>query len=213
MTGEQQHLVTLRSGRRLTGVQMQLEYLEAARKYVDDRLGDDVDAETADVLARWESVLLRLEEDPMLLVRELDWVAKLALLDGYRRRDGLDWSSPRLQLVDLQYSDVRPERGLAARLEARGSLLRLTTEDEVRAAVAAPPEDTRAYFRGECLRRYGDAVAAASWDSVIFDLPEREALQRVPTLEPLRGSRAHVGALLDASPTASELMRHLTDAG
>jgi Pup amidohydrolase len=205
------HLIELRDGRRLTAVQLQMEYLESARKHVDDRLGDDVDEETALVLDRWESTLLRLEENPMLLVRELDWVAKLALLEGYRRRDGLDWSAPRLHLVDLQYSDVRAERGLAARLEARGSLERLTDEAAVTAAVAHPPEDTRAYFRGECLRRYGDAVAAASWDSVIFDLPEREALQRVPTLEPLRGTRAHVGPLLDASPTASDLMRRLTD--
>ena len=59
------------------------------------------------------------------------------------------------------------------------------------------PTDTRAYFRGECLARYGPRVAAASWDSVIFDVAGRGALQRVPTLEPLRGTREHVGALLD----------------
>ena len=77
-------------------------------------------------------------------------------------------------------------------------------------AVSTPPEDTRAWFRGECVRRYGDAVAAASWDSVIFDVPGRDSLQRVPTLEPLRGTRGHVGALLDASPTAADLVRSLT---
>ncbi|MEZ5116699.1 MAG: depupylase/deamidase Dop [Candidatus Nanopelagicales bacterium] len=207
------HQIELRDGRRLTAVQMQLEYLETARKYVADRYGDDVDEQTADVLARWESVLLRLEDDPMLLAAELDWVAKLSLLDGYRRRDGLDWDAARLHLVDLQYSDVRRGRGLAARLEERGSLRRLTTDEEVARAVVEAPHDTRAYFRGECLRRYGDSVAAASWDSVIFDIPERDALQRVPTLEPLRGTKAHVGALLDASPDVAALMANLTDRG
>jgi proteasome accessory factor A len=44
---------------------------------------------------------------------------------------------------------------------------------------------------------------------VIFDVPGRDALQRVPTLEPLRGTRAHVGALLEASPTAADLLRAL----
>ena len=68
-----------------------------------------------------------------------------------------------------------------------------------------PPHDTRAYFRGRCLEKFADAVAAASWDSVIFDLPGRESLQRVPTIDPLRGSRAHVGDLLDRCSTASEL--------
>ena len=58
-----------------------------------------------------------------------------------------------------------------------------------------PPEDTRAYFRGRCLSKYSDNIAAASWDSVIFDLPGHESLQRVPTIDPLRGSKAHVGEL------------------
>ena len=119
------HLLTLRSGRTLTAVQLQMEYLEQARKYVEDRFGDNVDAQTADVLDRWESVLTRLEQDPMLCATELDWVAKLRLLEGYRSRDGLGWGSSRLQLVDLQYSDVRPEKGLYARLVARGAMQRL----------------------------------------------------------------------------------------
>ncbi len=69
-----------------------------------------------------------------------------------------------------------------------------------------PPEDTRAWFRGECVRRYGAQVTAASWDSVIFDIPGRASLQRVPMLEPLRGTRAHVGDLLDRCATAAELV-------
>jgi proteasome accessory factor A len=72
-----------------------------------------------------------------------------------------------------------------------------------------PPEDTRAYFRGRCLDQYPDEIAAASWDSVIFDLPGRDSLQRVPTLEPLRGTRKHVGELLDRCSTAEELLRTL----
>ena len=86
---------------------------------------------------------------------------------------------------------------------------RLLDEDEVLRAVDSPPEDTRAYFRGSCMARYPAEVAAASWDSVIFDVG-RETLQRVPTLEPLRGTKAHVGALLEASASAVELVERLT---
>jgi len=202
-------LVTLRDGRRLTGVQLQMEYLDQARKYVESRYGADADPDTVDVLARWESVLTRLETDPSACARELDWVAKLALLDGYRDREGLDWDSPKLALVDLQYSDVRPDRGLYNRLVARDRVERLVTEEEVARAVTAAPEDTRAYFRGRCLRQYAESVAAASWDSLIFDVG-RDSLQRVPTLEPLRGTRAHVGALLDRCATAQELVDALS---
>jgi proteasome accessory factor A len=203
--------LTLRDGRRMTAVQLQMEYLEQARKFVEDRYGTDADEQTRDVLERWESVLVRLEDDPRNLSRELDWVAKLSLLEGYRERDGLEWDAPRLQLVDLQYSDVRPDKGLYNRLVARGRFEQLLTEDEITRAMVEPPEDTRAYFRGRCLAKYADAVAAASWDSVIFDVG-RESLQRVPTLEPLRGTKNHVGALLDSCDNAAELVDTLSGA-
>ncbi len=203
-------LISLRDGRKMTPVQLQMEYLDRARKFTEDRFGADVDEITADVLARWESVLIRLAEDPMRLSHELDWVAKLELLEGYRVRDGLAWGHPRLQLVDLQYSDVRAERGLYNRLTARGRMTRLVTDEEVLAAVGDPPEDTRAYFRGRCLQKYPDSVAAASWDSVIFDIPGHDSLKRVPTLEPLRGTRAHVGEIIERSRTAADLVDALT---
>src|ERR1700729_2674306 len=207
------HLVLLRDGRRMTAVQLQLEYLELARKYTEDKYGTDVDEATADVLARWESVLSRLADDPMQCSRELDWGTKLEIIEGYRSRDGLAWNHPRLQLVDLQYADIRQERGLYNRLAARGRIHRLVDEDDVARAVDYPPDDTRAYFRGPCLRQYPEAVAAASWDSVIFDIPGREALQRGPTLEPVRGTKATVGQLLDRCETAGELVAALTGQG
>ena len=148
----------------------------------------------------------RLARDPMLCADELDWVAKLQVLEGYRRRDGLEWSDPRLQLVDLQYSDMTAGKGLARKLEARGSLKRLTSEDDVQAAVTNAPVDTRAWFRGECLRRFPESIAAASWDSVVFDVPGRSSLQRVPTLDPLRGTKLHVGELLERCNSADELL-------
>jgi proteasome accessory factor A len=204
------HLLTLTDGRKLTAVQLQLEYLDLARKFVEDRYGADADAQTLDVLARWESVLDRLERDPMLCARELDWVAKLRLLEHYRDRDGLEWDDAKLQLIDYQYSDIRPEKGLYHRLVGLGRVERLLDDASVEAAMHDPPEDTRAYFRGRCLEKYAEHVAAASWDSVIFDLPGRESLQRVPTIDPLRGSRAHVGDLIERCESAEELFTALT---
>lgn len=204
-----QHKVTLRDGRRMTAVEMQEVYHERATRFVANRLGDDADAITQDVLNRWGSVLDRLRRDPMLCAKELDWVAKLRLMQGYRERDGLGWDSPRLQLVDLQYSDVRPEKGLYHRLVSRGAMERLVTDEEITDAIRTPPRDTRAYFRGRCLEKYGREVVAASWDSVIFDVG-RESLVRVPMMEPERGTAEHVGALLGRCDTAAELLDALT---
>jgi proteasome accessory factor A len=72
-----------------------------------------------------------------------------------------------------------------------------------------PPDDTRAFFRGRCIAKYPDAIAAASWDSLILDTG-RDALQRIPMREPLRGTRAHVEELLDACEDAAALVDHLT---
>ncbi len=202
--------VPLADGRELTAVQLQLEYLDLARKYVEDRYGADADAQTRDVLHRWESVLDRLERDPMLCASELDWVAKLKLLQSYRDRDGLDWDDHKLHAIDLQYADLRPEKGLYHRLVSLGRIKTLLPPASVDAAMHEPPEDTRAWFRGKCLEKYGASIAAASWDSVILDLEGHSSLQRIPTLDPLRGTRAHVGALIDRCETAEELFRALT---
>jgi len=200
------HRIKLRDGRRLTALDLQWAFFERARAFVDRRGGDE---QTEDVLGRWESVLDRLGRDPMECAGELDWVAKLRLLEGYRERENLGWASSKLQLVDLQYSDVRPEKGLYHRLVARGSMQTLFGPDEVRRAMVEPPEDTRAYFRGRCLAQYASEVVAASWDSVIFDVG-RESLVRVPMMEPLRGTRSHVGALFDRCPSAKDLLEAIT---
>jgi len=200
------HLLRLRDGRRLTALDLQWAYLERARSFVDSNGTDEM---TEDVLARWESVLDRLGRDPMECADELDWVAKLRLLEGYRERESLGWASPKLHLVDLQYADVRPEKGLYHRLVARGSMKRILSDEEVTRAMTEPPEDTRAYFRGRCLAKYAAEVVAASWDSVIFDVG-RESLVRVPMMEPERGTKAHVGALFDKCPSAKDLLEALT---
>jgi proteasome accessory factor A len=197
--------VRLADDRRLTAVQLQWEYLERARKYVEQ---EDPSAENEEVLERWELVLSSLEDDPMTLHRQLDWVAKYRLLEGYRERDGLDWSDPKLRLIDLQYHDVRRDKGLYYRLEASGKVERLTTDEQIDRAVMEPPDDTRAYFRGRCIGLYPDAIAAASWDSLIFDTGA-ETLQRVPMREPLKGTRAHVEALLERSPDVGTLLELL----
>ena len=204
------HLLTMADGRRLTAVQLQMEYLDLAKKYVEDRLGSDADEQTVDVLARWESVLDRLERDPMLCARELDWVAKLQLLEQYRDRDGLDWDDAKLHADRPPVRRRTPGQGALPPAGRAGPDRAAAHDEEVVAAIHRPPNDTRAYFRGRCLEKYADQIAAASWDSVIFDLPGRESLQRVPTIDPMRGSRAHVGELLDRCDTAEALFAALT---
>ena len=157
-----------------------------------------------EVLERWEAVLTALETDPSKLADQLDWVAKHRLIDGYRERHGLDWGSSKLNALDLQYHDLRPERSLFRRLGVQ----RLTTDAEVDAAITDPPPDTRAWFRGTCLKRWPTAVVAANWDSMVFDVGV-DPLRRVPMMEPLRGTEAMLGELVAGAETPTELLDRL----
>jgi proteasome accessory factor A len=187
-------------------IDIQREYLELAHRYYRDR---ELDTVTKDVLVRWEYVLDRLEQDPMTLTRELDWVIKRDLLESYRTKHDLDWADSRIAMIDLQYHDIRPGKGLYLRLEEAEAVERITTDDEIQKAVIDPPRDTRAYFRGMCLQRYPDDIVSASWDSVIFDLREGP-LKKIFMLEPLRGTQAHVRRLFEESPTARDLLRNIS---
>ena len=197
----------LADGSTVTALEVQWELLDRARKYADvnglECLGADPTVGD-DVLARWEDVLTQLEADPMGLAGQLDWVAKHRLLEGYRDRHGLEWSDARLAAMDLQYHDLRPEKSLFARLPVE----RFTTDAEVASAISDPPSDTRAYFRGRCLEKWGDDIVAANWDSLVFDIGA-ETLRRVPMMEPTRGTQAHVGTLVDECTTAAELLERL----
>src|SRR5262245_43009975 len=193
------------SGRRRTAVQIQQEYLEMAQRYA---AGREVSTEVKDLIVEWERVLNSLARDPMELATEIDWVMKKALIESFMERKSLDWNSPQVQMLDLQYHDLRPDKGLYYLLERQARARRIATDEDIEGAIHYPPEDTRAYFRGGCLRRYGAEVFGVNWDSISFGIGD-EPIKRVLMVEPLKGSKRHVEDLFASSPTAAELVRNL----
>jgi len=196
----------LADGTSMTALEAQWEYLDRARKYAEDRGlecigGDEIGR---DVLHRWEGVLTALETDPGTLAGQVDWVAKHRLIDGYRSRHDLRWDDARLAAMDIQYHDLRLDKSLAARV----GLERIAGDEEIDEAVHEPPPDTRAYFRGRCLQRWPESIVAANWDSLVFDVGG-DPLRRVPMMEPLRGTLAHVGSLIDGCESAADLLDKL----
>lgn len=197
--------VRLRRGGEWTALEVQRVYLEAVAAHAATA---PLGAETVDLLARWERVLGRLALDPRSCARELDWVIKRELLESYRAKKGLAADDARLAMLDLQYHDLRPDRGLYFRLEHDGCVERLLTDEEIQRAMTAPPEDTRAYFRGTCLRKFPAQVVAASWTSVQLEVGGA-TVKRIPTADPTRGTRALVGELLEGSDSPAELVARL----
>lgn len=199
-------LLRLHSGKKMTALEIQIAIYERAREYSErrglDSLGPEGDG--LEVLETWGSVLASLESDPMSLSDTLDWVAKYRLVLGYKERNGLQWEDPKLAAIDLQYHDLRLSKSLFYRLGVKT----IVGEQEVKAAVSQPPNNTRAYFRGKCLEKFGDYIAAANWDSMIFDLGI-DPLRRVPMMDPLKGTKDHVGKLLDESASPAQLLDSL----
>jgi proteasome accessory factor A len=193
-------------GRAISAIDIQRAYLKAA---MDFYACHELTQITKDVLVRWEEVLDKLEQDPVLLARELDWVAKREMIRSYMDRKGCRWDDPRVAMLDLQYHDVRPEKGLYYTLERGNRIDRLLRDGEIEKAEHTPPPDTRAYFRGQCLRKFSQAVYAASWTSVLFDVGNT-TIKRIPLMDPLRGTESLTRELLEASDTAGALLARVT---
>src|SRR5699024_3204033 len=118
----------------------------------------------------------------------LDWTAKYALLRGYNAR-GLEWSDPRMALIDIQYHDIDPDRGLYHALVARGKMRTLVDDSEIAAAIDTPPRGTRAWLRGALVKHYAPKILAANWDSVVLEHPhDGHPAMRVGLPEPLQST-------------------------
>jgi len=143
--------VPLNSGKKYSALELQKEYLDLAHRYYSTR---PMSPEAADILQKWEYVLTKLEEDPMQLHHEIDWVIKLHLLQAYGERTNLspEVSGDRMLMLDLQYHDIRREKGLYFLLERKGQVVRLATNEQIEKAMVDPPQNTRAKMRGELIK-------------------------------------------------------------
>jgi proteasome accessory factor A len=160
-------LVRLRDGRTISAVDLQRLYLkEAARRY------GGRDTQTDWVLSEWNRTLDDLERDPMSTANRLDWTAKRKLYLQFMEQNGAGWHDDILQSLDLEYHNVNREVGLSAGLEDAGDLERLVTGERVDQAVVAPPENTRAFARGQIVRTLLERNSAryvVDWDAIYLD--------------------------------------------
>ena len=198
-------VLKLTGGRSTTALEIQRAYLKAA---MDFYACHELNQVTKDVLVRWEDVLDKLERDPRLLAHELDWVAKRHIMESYMDRKGCGWNDSRVRLMDLQYHDVRPDKGLYYTLERSHLIERVVQDVEVSRAEFLPPPGTRAYFRGRCIGKFSKSIYGASWTSVLFDVGNT-TIKKVPLMDPLRGTESLTADLLDQSETAEALLARL----
>jgi len=141
--------VRLKRGKEFSAVELQREYYESALEYFSGR---EAPKEVQDVLERWGRVLDRLADDPLSLNRELDWVIKRDFLGSYMQKKGISFDDQRISMLDLQYHDIKRDRGLYYILARNGRVERLATDEQIEQARITPPQTTRAKIRSDFIR-------------------------------------------------------------
>ncbi len=141
--------ILLASGREVSALDIQREYLNAALQYSQTKGFTDLEQRA---LEMWEHCVTTIEDDPLKLDREVDWVIKHKLLDAYCAKNGLHLGDPKAQLIDLQYHDILRTRGLFNKLQERDMVERVCLESDIETAIDVPPQTTRARLRGEFIK-------------------------------------------------------------
>jgi proteasome accessory factor A len=145
----------------------------------------------------WEHALTSIEKDPLSLDSEVDWVIKYHLIEAYRQRHDLPLTHPKVALLDLQYHDVNRERGLFYRMQDRGLVERMCTDEDINLAVEQPPQTTRARLRGEFIRRAKERKRDYTVDWVHLKLND-QAQRTVLCKDPFKAYDERVEKLIES---------------
>ncbi len=159
--------VRLRNGRVISAIDLQRRYLDAAKRYLGRK-----DAQTDMVLREWERTLNDLEQDPLSTADRLDWAAKKTLYMQYMQENNVCWTDDVMQSLDLEYHNVSPDKGLSYALEQAGALQRLCSDEDIEKALLAPPDNTRAFARGQIVTQLLSRPGARyiiDWDAVYIE--------------------------------------------
>lgn len=186
--------VRLANGREVTAMDIQNEYLQRALRYADTK-GFPPDEMRA--LRMWEHVMTQMAKDPFSLTRELDWVIKYHLIESYQAKHQISMDDPRIQLLDLQYHDVRRSHGLYYRMQNRGFVERTLADEEMFDAVDRPPQTTRAKLRGDFIRAAKESKRDYTVDWVHLKLND-QAQRTVLCKDPFRNEDPRVDKLIES---------------
>ncbi|MCE0498845.1 MAG: proteasome accessory factor PafA2 family protein, partial [Methylacidiphilales bacterium] len=195
--------ITLASGKTIRTVDLQYEFIRWVEKRVDlDH------PEKKQVLADWKETIEALESRPLTLNDRLDWAAKRQLLDAFREQEKIEWDSPWLQSLDLEYHLLKRDEGLFYALEASGQMKQMIGEAEIIHAVQHPPVSSRAYLRGRSVLKFAREMKTAQWDNLVFKVGDQ--MFRLDLSQAFPGLRLEeMITAMDKSKTIQDLIREL----
>ncbi len=219
-------------------------YSTAAEVYGTNSVGEPLwpDDSTRRIMQMWGDVLGDLahvahcetDNDRLKLADEashIEWLLKWQILEQLRRRRGTDWSDARLKAADISWGSI-DDSSIFNAVKKRAKIL--FTSEQIQHAAENPPEDTRAWLRGNLVREFPELVAAVTWSAITLRNKEKRPVftdsdapstsrgqssnrshSNLSTLEntftvihmdnPLKFTRAEIGDILSAGTTITTI--------
>jgi proteasome accessory factor A len=205
----------LTDGREVTAIELQMLFLEEAKKFVAEGGCDGIVPRAEEIVALWEDTLLKLQAgDLASLAPRLDWVLKLSVLQQVMsKRPDLTWDAPQVKHLDHMYASLDEAEGLYWAYEKSGFVERVAPIERIERFVEHPPEDTRAWTRAALLSSIEPGVVDdVNWDFIRFkyrNADNRLIKRTLDLANPLAFTREQVEGLFQEAESLHELLNAL----
>lgn len=145
-------------------------YLEAALQAFGDE--DPYEAEIASNAEECSRLIELLPERGREFCLEVEWAAKLGMIEGFFETEGSDYESETAASLDLAFHLLSEDEGLYPALVAEGIVAPVPNTGEVEARELAVFEPTRALARSVAVTHFPEAIAETSWGSLTLHTSE-----------------------------------------
>jgi proteasome accessory factor A len=201
--------VRLRDGTRVTALEIQQRYCNAAGRYLEQYGGT---AEEGRLLELWRECLTDLEPGSpgSSLRRRLDWSIKLEFIRCQMAQHRLGWDSPLVKEMDIKYHDIDRRYGIYYLLLKNKWAEPLLESAAIEKARRQPP-CTRATLRTRLIQAAHrlDWFSSADWEEVEVGHENDKSLIVMP--DPLAWEVSTVEPIFDQKPSLNPLRAALLD--
>jgi len=154
-------LIVLKNGNKMTGMEMLRWYLEKCENYLKE---NPMTNQHEKVIKDAYNILDILEKDISKAFGKLDWATAWTVM-----KTSNDPEVAKMNLLKLR--EMSPD-SLFKKFEKSGLIHRLVNDNQIKNASINPPTDTRAYLRGQLIKKLRKRIIKIGWSNIFLDFPE-----------------------------------------
>ncbi|MDO4887129.1 MAG: Pup--protein ligase [Actinomycetaceae bacterium] len=185
-------------GGHIAAIDVQRRMCEALTRHFDSRgYTPELSDRSRYLIDLWQRAIDAVETgEYSSIATEIDWAAKLGLIERYVQRTGASLDDPRVARLDLAYHDIT-DSGLRNAMEAGGLLSTFSGSEAATRAMVEPPQDTRAKLRGAFIEAAQRQRVDYSADWMNLRLLEAAGQRSVVLKDPFATADERVDALIE----------------